>query len=42
MIPWYKKFFYIIIVPFVIGIWCLMNPRKVYEQAKKELGIKNE
>ena len=39
MMPWYKKLLYIIIAPFIIGAWCLMNPRKVWEQAKKDFGV---
>ena len=39
MLPWYKKLLYILIAPFVIGVWCVMNPRKVWEQAKKDFGI---
>jgi hypothetical protein len=34
-----RKLLYLIIAPFVIGAWCVMNPRKVWEQAKKEYGI---
>ena len=26
--------------PFIIGAWCIMNPRKVWEQAKKDWNIK--
>jgi hypothetical protein len=37
MIPWYRKLLYIIIAPFYIGAWCIMNPRRVWEQAKKEI-----
>jgi hypothetical protein len=37
MIPWYKKIGYFLIAPFIIGAWCVMNPRKVWEQAKKDL-----
>jgi len=28
-----------IIAPFIIGAWCIMNPRKVWEQAKKDFGV---
>jgi hypothetical protein len=35
-----RKLLYLIIAPFIIGAWCVMNPRKVWEQAKKEYGIK--
>ena len=34
-----RKLLYLIIAPFVVGAWCVMNPRKVWEQAKKEYGI---
>lgn len=37
MIPWYRRLLYILIAPFVIGAWCVMNPRKVWLQAKKDL-----
>jgi len=39
MIPGYKKLFYILIAPFIIGVWCVMNPRKVWGQAKKDFGV---
>jgi len=39
MIPKYKIVLYILIAPFVIGAWCIMNPRKVWEQAKKDFGV---
>jgi hypothetical protein len=39
MISWYKKILYIVIAPLVIGAWCVMNPRKVWQQAKKDLGV---
>lgn len=31
-----RKVLLIILAPFIIGAWCIMNPRKVWEQAKKE------
>jgi hypothetical protein len=34
----YKKLLFMIIAPFIIGAWCVMNPRKVWEQAKKDWG----
>ena len=34
--PLYRKVLLIILAPFIIGAWCIMNPRKVWEQAKKE------
>ena len=37
--PWYKKLLYILIAPFIIGAWCIMNPCKVWEQAKKDFGV---
>ena len=37
---WYKKLLFIIIAPFILGAWCVMNPRKVLEQAKKDFGVK--
>lgn len=36
MIPWYRKLLLYLVSPFIIGAWCIMNPRKVWEQAKKE------
>jgi hypothetical protein len=35
---WYKKLLFMIIAPFIICAWCVMNPRKVWEQAKKDWG----
>jgi len=29
----------LLIAPFVIGAWCIMNPRRVWEQAKKDFGV---
>lgn len=29
----------VLAAPFVIGAWCIMNPRKVWEQAKKEWNL---
>jgi hypothetical protein len=37
--PWYKKLLYILIAPFIVGAWCIMNPCKVWEQAKKDFGV---
>ena len=37
--PWYKKLLYILIAPFIIGAWCISNPKLVWEQAKKEWNI---
>jgi hypothetical protein len=39
-IPLYRKVLYIILAPVIIGSWMIMNPRKVWEQAKKEWNIK--
>jgi hypothetical protein len=39
MMPWYKNLLYILIAPFIIGAWCVMNPLKVWEQAKKDFGV---
>jgi hypothetical protein len=39
-IPWYRRVLYSIVAPFVIGIWCIMNPRKFWSQVKKEFGVK--
>jgi hypothetical protein len=25
--------------PFIIGAWCIMNPKKVWEQAKKDYNL---
>lgn len=40
MMPWYKKLLLLLIAPFVIGTWCIMNPSKVWQQAKKDFGVK--
>ena len=29
----------IILAPFIIGWWCLCHPRKVWEQARKDLNF---
>ena len=39
MIPLYRKVLLIIVAPFIIGAWCIMNPRKVWEQAKKDYNL---
>ena len=39
MMPWYRKVLLIIVAPFIIGSWCIMNPRKVWEQAKKDYNL---
>ena len=38
-IPWYRKLLYLFIAPFIIFAFCILNPRKVYEQAKKDFGV---
>jgi hypothetical protein len=38
-IPWYRKLLYILLAPFIVGVFCIMNPRKVWAQAKKEFGV---
>ena len=35
-IPSWRKVIYLTAAPFIIGVWCIMNPRKVWEQAKKD------
>lgn len=37
----YKKLMFMIMAPLIIGAWCVMNPRKVWEQAKKDFGEKS-
>jgi hypothetical protein len=39
MMPWYRKVLLIIVAPIIIGAWCIMNPRKVWEQAKKDYNL---
>jgi hypothetical protein len=39
MLPLYRKVLLIIVAPFIIGAWCIMNPRKVWEQAKKDYNL---
>ena len=34
-----RKVLLIIVAPFIIGAWCIMNPRKVWEQAKKDYNL---
>jgi hypothetical protein len=38
-IPVWRQAIYLFFAPLIIGAWCIMNPRKVWEQAKKEWGI---
>ena len=38
-IPWYRKVLYLFIAPFIILAFCILNLRKVYEQAKKDFGV---
>lgn len=35
----YRKVLYVILAPIIIGSWCVMNPRKVLEQAKKDFNM---
>lgn len=35
-LTWYKKTLLIVVAPFIIGAWCVMNPRAVWAEAKKE------
>ena len=35
-LPWYKKAFLLFAAPLIIGAWCVMNPRAVWAEAKKE------
>jgi len=40
-IVWYRKMILIVaLAPVIIGAWCIMNPLKVWEQAKKDFGVK--
>ena len=39
MMPLYRKVLLIIVAPFIIGAWCIMNPRKVWEHAKKDYNL---
>lgn len=34
--PWYKKLMLIVLAPVIIGAWCVMNPKAVWKEAKKE------
>ena len=34
-----RKVLLFIVAPFIIGAWCIMNPRKVWEQAKKDYNL---
>jgi len=35
-----KKILFLIVAPFIIAAWAIRNPRKVWEQAKKDWNIK--
>lgn len=37
--PTWKACLFVIIAPFIIGAWCIMNPKKLFEQIKKEWKI---
>ena len=39
MMLWYKKLLLMIIAPFIIGVWCIMNPRKVWDEIKQHFGV---
>ena len=32
----YPTWMLFLAAPFIIGTWCIMNPKKVWEQAKKD------
>jgi hypothetical protein len=38
-LPSWKKLGILLIAPFIIGAWCVMHPKKVWEQAKKEWNL---
>lgn len=40
-IPWYRKVLYLFIATFIVLAFCILNPRKVYEQAKKDFGVES-
>jgi hypothetical protein len=35
-----RKLLYICCAPFIIGAWAIANPRKIWQQAKKDWNIK--
>jgi len=35
----YPVWLLLLAAPFIIGSWMIMNPRKVWEQAKKDLNL---
>jgi len=38
-IPIGRKLLYILAAPFIIGVWAIMNPRRIWDQAKKDWNI---
>ena len=34
-----RKIGLLLLAPFIIGAWCICNPKKVWEQAKKEYNL---
>ena len=39
-IPVWRQAVYLFFAPLIIGWWCIRNPKRVWEQAKKEYNIK--
>jgi hypothetical protein len=39
-VTYYPKCLLLLLAPVIISLWCLTNPRKVWEQAMKEWNIK--
>ncbi len=39
-IPIWRAVIYFIAAPIFIGVWCLLNPRKVWKQAKEDWNLK--
>lgn len=35
-IPTWRVVVYMLIAPLVIAVWCIMHPKQVWEQAKKD------
>ena len=35
-----KKILLLLVAPFIIGAWAILNPRKIIEQVKKDWNIK--
>ena len=36
----YRKLLLLLAAPFIIGTWAVMNPAKIWDQAKKDWNIK--